>query len=99
MTNAALVALSELFDIGDSTGKIPFSHCRPRAMDLSRVALRSALTGRTWCRETEAGYRISRAFLNGGYMKVSAAACVRSRVNLAVPSSLDRRWRHQMVRA
>src|SRR5262245_10007246 len=45
---------------------ISSSHCRPRAMDLSRRALRSALIGRTCPRETEAGKRSSRAFLNGG---------------------------------
>src|SRR5262249_52464497 len=45
---------------------ISSSHCRPRAMDLSRLALRSTLIARTCPRETEAGKRSSRAFLNGG---------------------------------
>src|SRR5262249_4710703 len=45
---------------------ISSNHCRPRAMDLSKLILRSALIGRTCCRENEGGRRSSRAFLNGG---------------------------------
>ena len=35
-------------------------------MDLIRAALRSALMGRTSCRETDGGSKISRNFFDGG---------------------------------
>ena len=56
-------------------------------MDLSRLARRSALSGRTWCRETEAGSRISRAFLNGGlHQGISSGVAFVSPVDPEVPS-------------